>query len=134
VNIAKRVVPQLISYGTVRRARLGISTKEVKDLVGQVQMPVSEGVMIIQVAQGGAASNAGLRGLSQTVDGDIILGDIITAVNGQRISGSDDLYKALDKYQIGDQVSVEIVRNGRRTTVPVKLVEVPDQRRGVFRR
>jgi len=134
VNIAKRVVPQLISNGTVRRARLGISTREVKDLIGQAQMPVSEGVMIMQVAQGGAAANAGLRGLSQTTDGDIILGDIITAVNGQRIGGSDDLYKALDKYQIGEQVNVEIVRNGRRTTVPVKLVEVPDQRRGVFRR
>ena len=64
VNIAKRIVPQLLRSGEVRRAKLGISTRNVEALKNQVELPVSDGVLIWQVAPGGGAASAGLHGLT----------------------------------------------------------------------
>jgi S1-C subfamily serine protease len=133
VNIAKRIVPQLLRFGEVRRPKLGISNREVALLKNQVELPVSEGVMIWQVAPGGSAANAGLRGVTPTENGDLELGDIIVGADGEKIGDSDDLYRMLDKHQIGDTIQVQIFRNGRRMTVPVRLVETPGARRGLIR-
>lgn len=133
VNIAKRIVPQLIRDGKVRRPKMGISSRDVETLRNQIQLSVSEGVMIWEVAPGGSAANAGLRGLTQTEDGDVEIGDIIVAINGAKVGNSDDLFRILDKHSVGQTVSVEILRNGRRVTVPVRLSEAPPSR-GVIRR
>jgi S1-C subfamily serine protease len=134
VNIAKRIVPQLVSFGSVRRPKLGISTRDVARLRNQVDLPVSEGVLIWEVAPGGAAANAGLQGLTQTENGDVELGDIIVGIDGEKINNADDLSRILDKHQLGDTVRVEVVRNGKRTTFAVRLTEAPETRRGVIRR
>jgi S1-C subfamily serine protease len=123
INIAKRIVPQLIENGGVRRPRLGVGTRAVKDLRDQVRLPISDGLIVIQVVPGGAAAAAGMRGLVQTEDGDVELGDIITSVDGQAMNTQDDLYKVLDKHQIGDTIQVEVLRNNRRVTLPVRLTE-----------
>ena len=128
VNIAKRIVPQLVRNGYVQRPKLGITTRDVESLSGQVRLPVSYGTMIWQVQQGGPAANAGLRGLVQTEDGDIELGDIIIAIDGEKISNNDDLYRTLDKHQVGDTVNIEVMRNGRSMRVPVRLSDVPQRR------
>ena len=133
VNIAKRIVPQLISSGQVLRPKLGITTRNVEAFKNQVDLPVSEGVLIWQVASGGAAASAGLRGLTQTENGDVELGDIIVSIDREKVASSDDLFRILDKHKVGDTVSVEIVRSGKRTTLPVRLTEGPDSRRGMFR-
>ncbi|HEU5239710.1 MAG TPA: PDZ domain-containing protein, partial [Pyrinomonadaceae bacterium] len=71
-------------------------------------------------------------GLVQTEDGDIELGDIIVSIDGQKVGNKDDLYRMLDKHQIGETVNVEVVRRGRSMTVPVKLIDAgpPARRRG----
>ncbi|HEY0080357.1 MAG TPA: trypsin-like peptidase domain-containing protein [Pyrinomonadaceae bacterium] len=130
VNIAKRVVPQLIKNGVVLRPKLGIGTYNVKEVRTQVELPVEEGVGVLQVIPGGAAAAAGLRGLQQTADGDVVLGDIIVAIDGERVSDRNDLFRILDKHQINDTVQVEIVRNGRRQTVSVRLLPQPQTRQG----
>ena len=84
VNIAKRIVPQLVSYGYVRRPRLGITNRDVAVLANQIDLPVSDGVVIWEVAEGSAAANAGLRGLTQTEDGNVELGDIIVGIDGDK--------------------------------------------------
>ena len=129
VNTAKRIVPQLIQNGAVRRPRLGVSTRAVRDLRDQVRLPVTEGLVILQTTPGSPAATAGLRGIVQTDDGEVELGDIITAVDGQAINTTDDLYRALDKRQIGDNVQVEVFRTNRRVTVPVRLTDFQDQQR-----
>lgn len=129
VSIAKRIVPLLIRDGEIRRPKLGIAPRDVASLGRQLQMPVSSGVLIVSVAPGSAAANAGLRGVVQTEDGDLELGDIIVAIDGQKVDNNDDLFKILDKHKLGDTVNVEIFRQGRRTTVPVLLTEMPTQRR-----
>jgi S1-C subfamily serine protease len=131
VNIAKRIVPQLIQNGRVIRPTLGISTRAIANLRG-IQLPVEDGLLVYQVKPGGSAAAAGLRGLAQTEDGDVVLGDIITSVDGERVSEDNDLYKILNKHQFGDTLQVEVVRDGRRQTVPVRLLE--DAQRRVFRR
>jgi S1-C subfamily serine protease len=127
VNIAKRIVPQLVRSGVVSRPKLGINSRDVEALRNQVDLPVSEGVLIWQVLPGSAAANAGLRGLTQTENGDVELGDIIVGIDGQKVNNTDDLYKVLDKHQVGETVRVEIMRNSRRVTVPVRLMETPRQ-------
>src|SRR5678816_3149981 len=121
VNIAKRIVPQLLRSGEVRRPKLGIGTRDVQPLKSQLDLPVADGVIILQVAPGQAAANAGLRGVTQTENGDFAIGDIILGMDGDKIASTDDLYRLLDKHQVGDTVQLEILRNGRRTSVPVRL-------------
>ena len=127
ISIAKRIVPVLLREGVVRRPKLGISSRPVKDIKDQVQLPVSDGVIVLQVMPGGSAAAAGLRGLQQGAGGDVSLGDIITAIDGEKVSDADDLYRILSKHQIGDVVKVEVVRNNRPTTVNVRLLEGSDQ-------
>ncbi len=127
VNIAKRVVPELIKNGVVRRPKLGIGSRDVNTLRG---MPVESGVLVMQVIPGGSAAAAGIKPTMQTADGDIVLGDIITGIDGEKVNNNDDLYRTLDKHQIGDVIRVEVMRGSTRTTVPVRLLEAPDTRRG----
>lgn len=131
VNIAKRVVPELIKNGSVRRPKLGIGGRDVNTLRG---MPVEQGVLIIQVSPGGSAEAAGLRGTTPTEDGDISLGDIIVAMDGDKVRSNDDLYRILDKHQIGDVIKVEVLRRGARVNVPVRLLETTDANRGTMPR
>ncbi|MDQ3803890.1 MAG: trypsin-like peptidase domain-containing protein [Acidobacteriota bacterium] len=132
VNIAKRIVPQLIREGRVVRPKLGVYPRAVADLRG-IRLPVQEGLLILQLDPAGSAAQAGLRSVTQDDNGDIILGDIILSIDGEKTAEQNDLYRILDRHQFNDVVQVEIFRDGRRATVPVRLLPEP-QRRGVFRR
>ncbi|CAN5568796.1 trypsin-like peptidase domain-containing protein [soil metagenome] len=126
VNIAKRVVPQLIQFGEVRRPNLGIRPYIVEQLQQQgVRLPVESGLLVRSVAPGGTAERAGIRGLSQNGNGEVVLGDIITSIDGAKMNNLDDLYRFLDKKQIGDTIQAEIFRNNRTMTVSVKLLPTP---------
>ena len=119
VSIAKRVVPQLLQFGEVRRPKLGASLPTVEDLTRRgYRLPVDQGLLVYQTVQGGSADRAGLRGIS--TDGNI--GDIILSAEGQKLDNLDDLYRLLDKKQIGDTVNFEVFRGGKTVTVPVKLL------------
>ena len=122
VNTAKRVVPQLIQFGEVKRPKLGATLPSIDDLRERgYKMPVEKGVLVLNTIQGGSAQRAGLRGVTQ--DGRI--GDIITSVDGQAVADMDDVYRALDRKQIGDTVSVEVYRDGQSMNIPVKLLATP---------
>jgi S1-C subfamily serine protease len=132
VNIAKRILPQLIREGRVVRPKLGVYSRAVSDLRG-IRLPVDSGLLILQLDPNGSAAAAGLRGLSETADGDLVIGDIITSVDGEKMESQNDLYRVLDKRQFNDVVQVEVVRgSGQRTTVPVRLL--PERGRGTMRR
>ncbi len=123
VSTAKRVIPQLIQFGEVRRPKLGANLISVHSLVDQgYKLPVESGLIIRNVIPGTTAANAGLRGLSQDSTGSVSLGDVITTIDGEKMADLDDLFRYLDKKQIGDTVQVTIVRDGKTSTVPVKLL------------
>lgn len=123
VSIAKRVIPQLLQYGEVMRPKLGANLISVESLISQgYRLPVQSGLIIRNVVPGSTASNAGLRGLSQDSTGRVALGDVITSIDGEKMNDLDDLYRFLDKRQIGDTVRIELIRDGKSTTLPVKLL------------
>jgi len=83
-----------------------------------------KGIIIGKVTRGGAADRAGLKGARQTMIGKIQLGDVIISVAGKAVATIDDLMDVMEAHKVGDQVSVEIVRENRRETVPVTLQAV----------
>ncbi len=123
VNIAKRVIPQLLQFGEVKRPRLGADLLSVAGLTEQgVRLPIESGLVVRNVVPGSNAATAGLRGLSQDGTGNITLGDVVTTIDGEKVADLDDLYRYLDKKQIGDTVQVGVFRNGKTTMIPVKLM------------
>jgi S1-C subfamily serine protease len=121
VNTARRVVPQILQYGEVRRPKLGATLPSVSDLRQRgYRMPVEEGLLVLQVAQGTPAAAAGLHGVSE--DGTI--NDIIVSADGQPMKSLDDLYRLLDKKQFGETVNIGIYRNGQTVSVPVRLTPI----------
>ncbi len=126
VNTAKRVIPQLIQFGKVNRPKLGANLLSVERLNnGGVGLPVEKGLLVRNTLRGGAAEKAGLRGLSRT-SGDLIIGDIITSIDGVQLGDIDDLYRYLDKKKIGEIVKVQIFREGESLTVPITLTPMPE--------
>ena len=130
VNIAKRIVPQLIRFGEVRRPKFGAQFISIEQLREQgAQLPVQSGLLIRGLITGGAAERAGLRGLARSSNG-VVLGDIITSVDGEKVGDLDDLFRFLDRKQINDTVRVEIIRDGRTLVVPVRLTALPPSVQG----
>ncbi|MBX3299550.1 MAG: trypsin-like peptidase domain-containing protein [Acidobacteria bacterium] len=126
VNTARRVVPQLIQFGEVRRPRLGASLPSVAELRQRgYRIPVESGLLVYQTQPGGSAEAAKLRG----VGANGAIGDILLSGDGQKLNDLDDLYRLLDKKQIGETVNFEVYRDGRTVTVPVKLLASPPVRR-----
>jgi len=121
-NTAKRIIPQLIQFGEVRRPKLGASLPSVDDLKQRgYRVPVDSGLLVYQVQPGGSADRAGIRGV--TASGSI--GDILVSADGQKLNDLDDLFRLLDKKQFGDTVNFEVYRAGRTVTVPIKLYSSP---------
>ena len=130
VNIAKRVVPQLIQFGEVRRPKLGATFFSIEQLREQgAEFPVQSGLLIRSLAARGPAELAGLRAVARTASG-VVLGDIITSIDGEKVRDINDLFRFLDKKQINHTVRVELVRDGRTMTVPIKLSPLPQSFQG----
>ena len=124
VNTIRRVVPQLLQFGEVRRASLGV------DLFWKAE----NGLGIARVTPGGPAYQAGLRGLSieqkvVRVAGrlydfrglDRSSSDRVLAIEEQPVSNTDDLQDALDQFKPGQRVNLTILRGNQKLTVPVTL-------------
>jgi len=133
-NTVHQVVPVLIAQGHYPHPTLGISTMDITAQVAQVlqqlgmNVPVNQGLLVTDVSAGGPAEAAGVRGSQQTVRVGRsrvgIGGDIITAINGQPLTGEQDLSLYLESStKIGDQVQVTLYRDGKRMTVSVTLGE-----------
>ena len=96
-----------------------------------LSLPSTEGVMIAQVAPNGPAARAGLRGSQRRVRvGNYLVnvgGDIIQTLDGERISTIDDLTAFLDdRKKVGDEVRVDVLRDGKPHAVTVRLGELPE--------
>ncbi|MBN2408940.1 MAG: trypsin-like peptidase domain-containing protein [Candidatus Aminicenantes bacterium] len=121
IDTVNRIVSQLIAFGKVIQPGLGIQL--VEDSVTR-QVGIEEGVLVRNVERGGAAAEAGMMPTRYDRAGNVVLGDIIVAVDGQRVKTSDDLYKIIERYDVGDEVRVEVLRGGRKRTLTVRLQEV----------
>jgi S1-C subfamily serine protease len=132
VNTAKKLLPQLIARGRASHPWLGISGMDITaDLARTLNLPSQEGVMIAQVAPNGPAARAGLRGAQRRVRMRNIMvsvgGDIIVALDGQKITSVDDLTAFLDEHKkAGEDIRVNVLRDGNTMTVVTRLGELPE--------
>ena len=119
VDIVNRVVPRLIAYGRYERPTLGITAN---DAWSRRLLPEgTKGVVVLEVAPGSPAARAGLQTAQQTRAGRITLGDVIVGLDGAPIDDFGDLVSRLDEHELGDRVTLTIIRRGERRDVPITL-------------
>lgn len=125
INTARRLIPDMISGVTIQHPWLGISgralTEEVEVNSG---LPVTSGVVVMEVVPNSPAEAAGLRGATRTYD-ETILGDIILAIDDQQVGSVEQLTAYLQTRRPGDTVTLTIVRDGQRMNLPVTLKARP---------
>jgi S1-C subfamily serine protease len=113
----KRIMDQIARHGRVVRPWLGISGMDVNKFVARrYNLPVEQGVLLAEVLQEGPARDAGLR-----------VGDIVAKIGDSKVEGMKDLVGALSHLTIGDEVSVQFVRNGTSYETKLKLRETPEK-------
>ncbi|GMV02971.1 MAG: Do family serine endopeptidase [Burkholderiaceae bacterium] len=115
IDVAVRVKDQILATGSVRHARLGVTVQELNQgLAESFRLDSPRGALVAGVAPGSAAEKAGLRA-----------GDVVLALNGERIERSGDLAAMVGRSNPGDRVALDVVRQGRRETLTAVLAELP---------
>lgn len=117
VDTVSGIVDQLVKYGKITRPILGIRFAPDQS----VEQLGFTGVLVLDAAPDGPAGKAGLRPTKRDAYGRLVLGDIITTVNGQKVNNGSDLYKILDRCKVGDKVMVEVLRGDQKENVLVTL-------------
>lgn len=114
VNTIKIIAQGLIENGRIIRPVIGISYLESSQARA---LGIESGVLVLDVPEGSNAAKAGLRGTSRVAFGSIELGDIIVELDGMPVRNESDLFKALDRHQVGDVVAIKVSRmaEGERT-------------------
>jgi serine protease Do len=116
VNIAKKVIDDIVRYGTVQRGYLGIQFSEATNMSEEqktkLDIPTSayDGVYVTDVTADGGAYAAGIR-----------KGDRIQKVNGVEINNGSELQEQVSKFKPGDKINVVVNRNGKLTPMTVTL-------------
>ncbi len=135
-NTIRRVVPQLIAYGSYQHAWLGIETidlnKNTIDILRQAwaDLTANEGVLVVSFDSESPAKTAGIHaGSRQTRIGPYLIplgGDVIVAVDGQTVTSMADLTVYLEmNTAVGQTIHLTIVRSGSQSVIPVVLVARP---------
>jgi S1-C subfamily serine protease len=119
VNTVRDVVPQLISYGRMLRPIIGVELASDR----WVRRYRVDGLPIVRVFPGLPAAHAGMSGAWRNARGEIVLGDIITQVEGQRVRTHDDYFSAMEAHEPGDVVSVKTRLGDEERSYQVTLIE-----------
>jgi S1-C subfamily serine protease len=132
INTAKAVLNDLMTLGRVRRPALGVRTIAITpELADEIGLPVDYGLLIIQVTPGGSADQAGLHaGTERAYLGHtpiMLGGDLIVAIDDQKIQDEQDLAQMMNNHRAGDTVKITIFRNKKKMDVTVALGEARQQ-------
>ncbi|HEX8065450.1 MAG TPA: trypsin-like peptidase domain-containing protein [Thermoleophilaceae bacterium] len=126
IDTAKKVVPQLKENGEVQHAYIGVTTAPVPDDSGDLNLPVDDGALVQDVADGSPAEKAGLRaGKTETAEGLVIGGDVIVAVDGAAVREPADVAAAIADNKPGDRIRIEYYRGRTKRSVQLTLGERP---------
>ena len=111
-NIVRKVVDDLLMYGETQRAYLGIQIAEMNaELAEKAGMDEIKGVYVGAVTDGGAAQKAGIK-----------VGDVLLSINGNEVNTTTQLTEIVNQYRPGDEVAVNVVRDGRELSYKVGLL------------
>ncbi len=121
VNMVEKIMFQLVSYGEVRRGRLGIAVQALTPDLARafdLQGDKNNGVVITQIETNSPARRAGLE-----------VGDVILRVDDRAVEDLTDLRNILGLIRVDEEVKLQVLRNGRRESVVAKIEEATQQRR-----
>jgi S1-C subfamily serine protease len=118
VDEVNRIVPRLIRDGRFVRPALGV-TAGAPELARALKLP--KGVPLVQLLPNGPAAKAGLQVFRRDRGGDIVQGDVITAINDEAVSDLDDMLSQLERRAPGDSVMLTLWRAGQTRKVAVAL-------------
>jgi len=120
VNTVTEVVPQLIAFGKIMRPVLGVELASDRWL----RRYRVEGVPIVRTYGGFPAETAGMMGAKRGSRGEVILGDVITEIDGERVANNDEFLSAMEKHRVGDTIDIVTTREGEERRFTVELSEV----------
>jgi S1-C subfamily serine protease len=120
VDAINRVVPNLIAHGRYLRPSLGLMADD-EISTRLLESTGLAGVVVLRAEPESPAARAGLEGTRVTADGEVIVGDVILAVDDRPVTRVGELIEALETYTIGDRVDLVVYRRGEVRTVPVVL-------------
>ena len=120
VNTVSEVVPQLIAFGKIMRPVLGVELASDRWL----RRYRVDGVPIVRTYRGFPAENAGMVGARRGSRGEIILGDVIVEIEGERVANNDEFLSAMEKHRVGDTIDIVTTREGVEKRFRVELSEV----------
>jgi putative serine protease PepD len=128
INTAKAIAHDLMTDGRVHRAFLGVETLPVSGYLAEaLDLPVQEGLLVETVTRGGPAATGGIHGGDRIAQAGMrriyIGGDVIVAIDGQKITTQFDTNVVLNRKRPGDTVTVTVYRGGKKVDLPVKLGE-----------
>jgi len=106
---------QILEHGRVIRGWLGIVIQEITPDIAEA-IGVKEGILVAQVMKGSPADRAGLK-----------VGDIIVALNGRKLEDVRDLQLSIMKTKPGTEVTLTIIREGKKKEIKVKVGELPEK-------
>lgn len=125
VNIVKKIVGDLIDFGSVKRAVLGISMSDlnenladalkydsVEDMMKKMKLSSLEGVYIAEVSDGGSADKAGIR-----------KGDILLTIDGSKVTNGASVQEKVNSYHPGDKAVMTVLRDGKEKEFSVEFQE-----------
>src|SRR5438270_4870730 len=132
INTAKAVLNDLMTLGRVRRPALGVRTIAISpELADEMGLPADYGLLIVQVTPRGSADQAGLHGGTERAYlGNIPImlgGDLIVAIDGEKVQDEQDLAQMMNNHRAGDSVKVTIYRGKKKMDVQIALGEAREQ-------
>ena len=111
VNIVKKIVYDLMDYGSVQRAVLGITMQEIDDKIAdELKLSSRNGVYIVEVSKSGAADKAGIKA-----------GDVLIAIDSTMLTNSASVQEAVSRFSPGDEAIVTVIRDGKQKKLDVKF-------------
>ncbi|HXT26338.1 MAG TPA: trypsin-like peptidase domain-containing protein [Candidatus Eisenbacteria bacterium] len=130
INTAKRIAHDLITDGRVHQAFLGVETIPINESFAEaLGLPAQEGLLVQTTSRGGPAAEAGIRGGDRVAQAGMrrfyVGGDVLTAIDGQKIANRVDVDLMLNKKRPGEEVTITLFRGGKKMDVKVRLGERP---------
>ena len=127
VDTINRVVPPIISSGKYIRPSMGIIVDEgLNNFI--IERFGIEGVAVLDVQKDSPAFHAGIVGSRIDRNDNVILGDVVVSVDGKKVRSLSNLFAILDEHQVGDKVTLGIIRNQNKMEVELVLVDtLPDK-------
>ncbi len=126
VDAVNRAVPEIIRTGSVDRPGLAVIVWSDSDVAQLRQLGIldRQGVLFRKVIEGGAADRAGLQATIELPNG-LRLGDLLVGFDGETITGTKDLFRVLERFRIGDTVSILVIRDSQEREISLTLQALP---------